>query len=102
MLWLSNAAILADPEHSRVLASESDLATKKTSSRKHDVCDIEFTKFLDREMLDIFSPPRSPRSIMLPLNRDPCQVMLPEDCHYIPDSLVRLFILPTLLVGLFT
>lgn len=80
--------------------SESGLAfnPKKQKKKFQAEVDIDFTKSLDEEMLDIFAPPRNPKSLLLPSNRPSCSSVLPEDCHYQPENLVKLFLLPNVLV----
>lgn len=102
MVFLSNVFVIIDLEISRVSTTEFKLVNKKMRSKKRNVCEIDFTNFLDKELLHIFAPPKNRRSIMLPAEHDPCRIVLPEDCHYIPDNLVRLFILPSLVVGVVT
>ncbi|XWS36770.1 hypothetical protein CRYUN_Cryun20dG0114300 [Craigia yunnanensis] len=69
------------------------LTTKKARNKKQAEPDIDFTKALDNEMPDIFAPPKNPKSLLLPSNRAPCDTKLPEDCHYQPEDLVKLFLL---------
>ncbi|KAG2308856.1 hypothetical protein Bca52824_028604 [Brassica carinata] len=59
-----------------------------------------FTKALEEEMPDIFAPPKNPKSLLLPASKAPCQTKLPEDCHYQPENLVKLFLLPNVMVSL--
>ncbi|XVF81600.1 hypothetical protein PTKIN_Ptkin15bG0168200 [Pterospermum kingtungense] len=73
------------------------LATKKTRNKKQAEPDIDFTKALDTEMPDIFAPPKNPKSLLLPSNRAPCNSKLPEDCHYQPEDLIKLFLLPNVM-----
>ncbi|XP_077210329.1 condensin complex subunit [Tasmannia lanceolata] len=77
--------------------NESLIASKRQKNRKQTFIDIDFTKSLDKEMPDIFSPPRNPKSLLLPAKRVPCNTTLPEDCHYQPEDLVKLFLLPTVM-----
>ncbi|XP_020265059.1 condensin complex subunit 2-like isoform X2 [Asparagus officinalis] len=71
----------------------SELASKKPKIKK-GVADLDFTKSLDIAMLNIFAPPKNPKSLLLPVNRAPCNITLPEDCHYKPENLVKLLLLP--------
>jgi len=48
-------------------------------------------------MPNLFAPPKYPKSLLLPVNRAPCNITLPEDCHYKPESLVRLLMLPDIM-----
>ncbi|XVE50712.1 hypothetical protein DITRI_Ditri01bG0185300 [Diplodiscus trichospermus] len=73
---------------------ESALTTKKSKSKNLKDVDVDFTKNLDKEMRDVFVPPKNPNLLLLPTKRAPCNNTLPEDCHYQPESLVKLFLLP--------
>ncbi|KAL4339922.1 hypothetical protein GQ457_08G015460 [Hibiscus cannabinus] len=73
------------------------LTTKKARNKKQTEPDIDFTKALDNEMPDIFAPPKNLKLLLLPSNRAPCNTKLPEDCHYQPEDLVKLFLLPDVL-----
>ncbi|CAH9060356.1 unnamed protein product [Cuscuta europaea] len=66
---------------------------KKTKSKKEKP-DIEFEKSLDKDLSHIFDPPKNPKSLLLPAKREPANRLLPEDCHYQPVDLVKLFLLP--------
>ncbi|KAG1365012.1 putative Condensin complex subunit 2 [Cocos nucifera] len=79
-----------------VPASELEVVTKKAKNRK-EVPDVDFMKSLDNEMPDVFAPPKNPRSLLLTMNKVPCNITLPEDCHYSPDTLVKLFVLPNVM-----
>ncbi|KAG8488359.1 hypothetical protein CXB51_016381 [Gossypium anomalum] len=72
-------------------------STKKARNKKQTEPDIDFTKALDDELLDIFAPPKNLKSLLLPSNRAPCNTKLPEDCHYQPEDLVKLFLLPNVM-----
>jgi len=72
--------------------------TNKMKKRSKDKPDIDFTKALDNEHPNIFAAPKNPKSLVLPSNRAMCSNKLPEDCHYRPESLVKLFLLPDVLV----
>ncbi|PON42539.1 Condensin complex subunit 2/barren [Parasponia andersonii] len=74
----------------------STLTTKKKRNQKLVELEIDFTKSLDKEMPDIFAPPKNPKSLLLPVNKAPSNTKLPEDCHYQPENLVKLFLLPNL------
>ncbi|RVW29951.1 Condensin complex subunit 2 [Vitis vinifera] len=43
---------------------------------------------------DVFVPLKNPKLLLLPASREPCRNTLPEDCHYQPEDLVKLFLLP--------
>ncbi|KAJ8639040.1 hypothetical protein MRB53_015734 [Persea americana] len=84
-------------EQVQVSESESLVTSKRSKTKKQAPIDIDFTKSLDTEMPDIFSLPKNPKSLLLPANRSPCNTILPEDCHYQPEDLVKLFLLPNVL-----
>ncbi|CAL0303967.1 unnamed protein product [Lupinus luteus] len=73
---------------------EPTLKSKQMRSKKQAEVDLNFTSTLERKMSDIFAPPKNPKSILLPESRLPCNTKLPEDCHYQPEDLIKLFILP--------
>ncbi|OMO89253.1 Condensin complex subunit 2/barren [Corchorus capsularis] len=75
----------------------TEVVTKKARNKKQVEPDIDFTKALDNEMPDIFAPPKNPKTLLLPSNRTPCNTKLPEDCHYQPEALVKLFLLPNVM-----
>lgn len=79
----------------------STLKPKLSKNKKQAEVDLDFTSFLDKELPDIFAPPKNPKSLLLPENRPPCNTKLPEDCHYQPESLVKLFILPNVKVSFY-
>ncbi|XP_038900339.1 condensin complex subunit 2 [Benincasa hispida] len=72
----------------------SETISKRARSKKQVENDIDFTNNLEKEGSDLFAPPRNPKSLLLPKNRAPCNTKLPEDCHYQPEDLVKLFLLP--------
>ncbi|XP_071699394.1 condensin complex subunit 2-like [Rutidosis leptorrhynchoides] len=84
-----------DPEKE----SGSPLIPKKQRNKKQAEPDIEFLKALelDTDMGNIFAPPKNAKTLLLPANREPCNTTLPEDCHYQPEDLVKLFLLPNIL-----
>ncbi|KAK9074066.1 hypothetical protein SSX86_006663 [Deinandra increscens subsp. villosa] len=71
--------------------------TKKGRSMKQAEIDIEFMKSLDYDVADVFAPHKNSKSLILPANREPCNTTLPEDCHYQPEGLVKLFLLPNII-----
>lgn len=85
------------PEDS-IKESGSPLTTKKPKNKKQAELDIDFMKALDMNISDIFAPPKNVKSLLLPANREPCKTTLPEDCHYVPEDLVKLFLLPNVMV----
>ncbi|KAL4620088.1 hypothetical protein ACB092_06G128100 [Castanea dentata] len=104
-LGLTKQNAWAGPDHwkykkSKVLEddpaakNESPVITKRPRNKKQAEYDIDFTKALDEVMPDVFAPPKNPKSLLLPGNRAPSNIKLPEDCHYQPEDLVKLFLLP--------
>lgn len=86
---------------SEVHPTSEDGSTPKTKpprTKRQKEIDLDFTSFLEKEMLDIFTPPKNPKSLLLPESRLPCNTKLPEDCHYQPEDLVKLFLLPNIKV----
>lgn len=79
----------------------SPVTAKQKKNKKQAELEIDFTKALDKDMSDIFAPPKNPKSLLLPANRAPYNTKLPEDCHYQPENLVKLFLLPDRMVNLF-
>ncbi|KAL2328378.1 hypothetical protein Fmac_021805 [Flemingia macrophylla] len=73
----------------------STLKCTQTKSKRQAEVDLNFTCSLEKKMLDIFSPPKNPKLLLLPESRLPCNTKLPEDCHYQPENLVMLFLLST-------
>ncbi|KAI3704000.1 hypothetical protein L1987_74201 [Smallanthus sonchifolius] len=77
----------------------SPLLTKKARNMKQAELDIEFMKSVDYDNADPFAPHKKHKSLILPANREPCNTTLPEDCHYQPEGLVKLFLLPNIIVS---
>lgn len=70
-------------------------------SKKQAEPDIEFIKSdLNDEICSILAPPKNPKTLLLPASREPCNTTLPEDCHYQPEDLVNIFLLPNVMVKL--
>ncbi|KAK7404888.1 hypothetical protein VNO78_05927 [Psophocarpus tetragonolobus] len=67
--------------------------SRQPKSKKQAEVDLNFTNSLEKNMLDVFSPPKNPKSLLLPESRLSCNTKLPEDCHYQPEDLVKLFLL---------
>ncbi|KAL2944766.1 Condensin complex subunit 2, partial [Bienertia sinuspersici] len=97
----------AGPEHWKYHVGTESLAAqdpelgsapKKQKAKKASEVDINITKALDEGMPDIFAPPKNLKSLLLPAKKVPCSNKLPEDCHYHPEDLVKLFLLPNVLV----
>ncbi|KAG2308857.1 hypothetical protein Bca52824_028605 [Brassica carinata] len=59
---------------------------KKTREKKQAEPELDFTKSTGGR-----------NSLLLPASRAPCQTKLPEDCHYQPENLVKLFLLPNVM-----
>lgn len=74
------------------------MTTKKIRGKRQPEPDIDFTKALDEKFLDLFAPPKNPKSLLMPGSRAPSNTTLPEDCHYQPEDLVKLFLLPNVMV----
>ncbi|KAK7375203.1 hypothetical protein VNO78_35896 [Psophocarpus tetragonolobus] len=68
--------------------------TRQPRTKRQVEVDLDFTSFLEKKIPDIFSPPKNPKSLQLPENIPPCVTKLAEDCHYEPEDLVKLFLLP--------
>ncbi|XP_047336122.1 condensin complex subunit 2-like [Impatiens glandulifera] len=84
-------------------SKEDGLAeAKKAKSKRAIEVDIDLMKALDNDFMkalaDIFAPPKNPKSLLLSANRAPINTKLPEDCHYEPENLVKLFLLPEVMV----
>lgn len=79
----------------------SSLVTKKSRNKRLEI-EIDFAKPYGNEISDVFAPPKNPKSLLLPANRAPSNTTLPEDCHYQPEDLVKLFLLPNVMVILVT
>ena len=89
---------MLDSEVDRSQENGTALTTKKKRNQKKVELEINFTNSLDKEMPDIFAPPKNPKSLLLPAKKAPINTKLPEDCHYEPENLVKLFLLPKLKV----
>ncbi|KAG9159740.1 hypothetical protein Leryth_007764 [Lithospermum erythrorhizon] len=96
----------AGPEHWKYRKSKvpeeapdetrSPVKSKNTKSKKAE-SNISFTSDLDCDMSHIFAPPKNSKSILLPANREASCTKLPEDCHYQPEDLVKLFLRPNMM-----
>ncbi|GAV81956.1 Cnd2 domain-containing protein [Cephalotus follicularis] len=82
-----------------VSTTESGSAVIIKKSKRKNIADVDiaFKNSLGKQMLDIFAPHKSPTSLLLPGNIVPCSNTLPEDCHYQPENLVKLFLLPNVM-----
>ncbi|XP_062212521.1 condensin complex subunit 2-like isoform X2 [Phragmites australis] len=83
-----------DLEAAPTSSGESEITNKMMKKKAKDGPDIDFTKALEHELPNIFAPPKNPKSLLLSTNKAICSNKLPEDCHYQPESLVKLFLLP--------
>ncbi|CAM8948600.1 unnamed protein product [Rhodiola kirilowii] len=81
------------PNKKSVSENESTMPTKRPRKKKEEV-DICFSDLLDNDKADVFAPPKNSKSLLLPATRVPCNTKLPEDCHYKPENLVKLFLMP--------
>jgi hypothetical protein len=70
------------------------LKTKQTKSKRQAEVDLAFVNSLEKNLSDIFAPPKNPKTLLLPESRPSCNTKLPEDCHYQPEELIKLFLLP--------
>ncbi|KAK1258860.1 Condensin complex subunit 2 [Acorus gramineus] len=66
-----------------IVSTSGSVIEKKKPQRKIKE-DIDFTKSLDQETSRIVAKSKSLRA-----NRVPCNTVLPEDCHYQPEQLVK-------------
>ncbi|XP_065864626.1 condensin complex subunit 2-like [Euphorbia lathyris] len=85
------------PESIPVPESGSAFSTKRQKRKNPVETDINFLISLDTERIDIFALPKSPDSLLLSSSPAPFSNMLPEDYHYQPENLVKLFLLPNFL-----
>ncbi|MQL72080.1 hypothetical protein Taro_004428 [Colocasia esculenta] len=85
------------PEEIPVSTGEALPTKKNKKSKKQEAPDIDFTRALDEEVPNIFAPPKNQKTTLLPSNRVSCSITLPEDCHYRPESLVKLILRPDVL-----
>ncbi|KAI4383246.1 hypothetical protein MLD38_009110 [Melastoma candidum] len=83
-------------EEKDVEQNSSPGIAKKTKNKK-GVVDIDFTSSLDKKIADIYAPPKNPKTLLLPASRTASNIRLPEDRHYQPENLVKLFLLPNVM-----
>ncbi|KAJ1400043.1 Condensin complex subunit 2/barren [Sesbania bispinosa] len=97
----SNKNGWAGPDHwknQRAKGSESEVhCTMQPKTKRQIEVDLYFTNFVEKNIPDIFSPPKNHKWLLLPENRPPCVTKLPEDCHYEPEDLVKLFLRPNVM-----
>ncbi|KAJ7963760.1 Condensin complex subunit 2 [Quillaja saponaria] len=72
-------------------------SSKRAKNKKIEETDTVFMDFLDKKLTGVFASPRNAKSILLPASRGSLSNKLPEDCHYQPENLVKLFLLPNIL-----
>ncbi|KAM7250084.1 hypothetical protein ACFE04_021967 [Oxalis oulophora] len=84
-------------ENTPTVESVSEIPTKNKNTKTKNLDDLDFMKSLGKDMHDIFAPPKNPKSLLSTINRVPSGNRLPEDCHYQPENLVKLFLLPNIL-----
>uniref|UniRef100_A0A803LY36 Condensin complex subunit 2 n=1 Tax=Chenopodium quinoa TaxID=63459 RepID=A0A803LY36_CHEQI len=73
-------------------------ASKRPKRKSLLESDIDFTRSLDEEVPDLCVPVKSPKSLLLSSKKVSCSNKLPEDCHYQPEDLVKLFLLPNVMI----
>ncbi|KAK3160964.1 hypothetical protein QOZ80_1BG0069490 [Eleusine coracana subsp. coracana] len=86
-----------DLEDVLMSSGETEMPNKMKKKKAKDEPDIDFTKALEHELPNIFAHPKNLKALLLPANKATCSNKLPEDCHYRPESLVKLLILPDVL-----
>ncbi|KAE8820492.1 Condensin complex subunit 2 [Hordeum vulgare] len=86
-----------DLEPAQTSSGDLEVAKKAKKKKGKEEPDIDFTKALEHEKANVFAPPKTPKPLLLPANKGSCNNKLPEDCHYQPESLVKLFLLPDIL-----
>ncbi|KAM2523813.1 hypothetical protein PS1_030600 [Malus domestica] len=79
-------------------ATRSRPGTNRSRNTNHREVELNFTASLDNEIPNIFAVPKSSKSLLPPANRVPVSKRLPDDCHYQPENLIKLFLLPSVLV----
>lgn len=97
----------AGPEHwkfrrSKDVQQSSDASSdmlsgeKKIKKAKRKAFQVDFVNSPEIDST-AFALPKNQRSLLLPQNNSPNTTILPEDCHYQPEELVRLFVLPSVM-----
>lgn len=103
----SNSNAWAGPEHWKFRRlkdvqqssdASSDMLSREKKIKKAKRKPFQFD-FINSTEIDsaAFALPKNQRSLLLPHNNPPNTTILPEDCHYQPEELVRLFVLPSVL-----
>ncbi|KAM1758193.1 hypothetical protein ACFX11_007348 [Malus domestica] len=78
-------------------ATRSRPATNISKNKNYKEVELDFTASLDNEIPNIFAVPKNFKSSLLPANRIPVSNRHPDDYHYKPENLVKLFLLPNVL-----
>ncbi|KAH9298186.1 hypothetical protein KI387_029868, partial [Taxus chinensis] len=102
----SNKNAWAGPEHWKFHKSkdikqstdapgDSSLRERKTRKMKREPFSVDYTNLQEIDS-SAFAPPKNQRSLILPQKYYSLENILPEDCHYQPEELVKLFILPSI------
>lgn len=77
--------------------NEASLNDNKVKKRKREPFSIDFLNRPDTENGAAFAPPKNQRLLLLPQSSSSGKTTLPEDCHYQPEGLVKLFLLPSVM-----
>lgn len=93
----------AGPDHwkfkkSQDLQKDPELSVKAGDKKKmkNEKFSIDFSCPPLVNMSD-FAPAADPRSLMMPQSNASISTLLPDDCHYQPEDLVRLFLQPSVM-----
>jgi condensin complex subunit 2 len=92
----------ADVQQISDAGNEASLNDNKVKKRKREPFSIDFLNRPDTENGAAFAPPKNQRLLLLPQSSSSGKTTLPEDCHYQPEGLVKLFLLPSVMVSTFT
>lgn len=86
-----------DVQQSSDVGNEASSNDNKLKKRKREPFSIDFLNRPDTETGSAFAPPKNQRSLLLPQSSSCGKTTLPEDCHYQPEGLVKLFLLPSVM-----
>lgn len=86
-----------DVQQSSDVGNEASSNDNKLKRRKREPFSIDFLNRPDTETGSAFAPPKNQRSLLLPQSSSSGKTTLPEDCHYQPEGLVKLFLLPSVM-----
>lgn len=89
--------MLVDIKRSTEAQDDSSLSGKKARKMKREPFLVDYMNLQDIEST-AFAPPKNQRSLLLAPSNSFIETILPEDCHYHPEELIRLFVLPSILV----